>query len=278
MGSMYVSESGVAGPGAGGITHTGKVDKFAPGNATPSWSTGFNSVYLDSGRNVLGPEGITAMGNGCMKQSKGQRNGCQVLMVTSESTPGLLAEPGGAINDPQAGRLFRLDGATGAATERADVGSQMYQWTTDNQDVFPDDFPDANPYAVLVMKDPVSGAIRTFVADAAANTILEIMADGTARIIAYIPNETAPPFRDATPTCIAAGPEGYLYVGTLHLLSLFVLGQTGRADVWRVAPNANYPAPPTPWASGLTTATACTFDQQGNFWATEMFAPTSGAP
>jgi hypothetical protein len=30
--------------------------------------------------------------------------------------------------------------------------------------------------------------------------------------------------------------------------------------------------PPTLWASGLTTITACTFDRQGNFWATEMFA------
>jgi hypothetical protein len=104
------------------------------------------------------------------------------------------------------------------------------------------------------------------------------MPGGTTRVIAYIPNETAPPFRDATPTCIAQGPDGMLYVATLHLLDLFVLGETGGADVWRVNPNANYPTAPTLWATGLTTATACTIDRAGNFWATEMFTPTSGPP
>ena len=39
------------------------------------------------------------------------------------------------------------------------------------------------------------------------------------------------------------------------------------------------PTAPTLWATGLTTATACTFDRSGNFWATEMFAPNAtGAP
>lgn len=281
QGSMYVAESGVAGPGAAGMTHTGKVDKYRWGHTTPTWSTSFDSVYAtedpSAPPDVLGPAGISAFGNGCMKHSHGQRMGCQVQMVTGESTDGVLAQSGGAVNDPQAGRLFRLDGATGAATEKSDVGDQMYQWTGDHVSLFPDDFPDANPFGVLVTKDPMTGSIRTFVADAAANTISEVRRDGSLRVVAYIPNETAVPFRDATPTCIAQGPDGYLYVGTLDFVSNLFVNNGNQSRVYRVDPNANFPTVPTVWASGLTTITSCTFDRSGNFWATEMFQGGLGA-
>jgi hypothetical protein len=269
QGSMYLSQSGLAGPGEAGMTHTGLVSKYPFDQTTPAWSVGFNSVYAtedpSAPPDVLGPEGISAIGNGCMKNSNGQRNGCQVQMISSESTPGVLAATGGAVNDPEAGHLFRLDGASGAVTDLADVGSQQYAFTGANVDLFPDDFPDSNPYGVLVTRN------GTYVADAGANTISEVMPDGKTRIIAYIPNETGPPFRDATPTCIAQGPDGFLYVGTLNFVAnLFVFGGD-HSNVWRINPNANYPAAPQLWASGLTTVTACTFDRAGNFWATEMF-------
>ena len=227
---------------------------------------------------MLGPSGLSAIGNGCMKHSNGQRMGCQVLTITGESTPGVLNATDGAVYDPQAGHLYRLDGASGAATSVSDVGSQMYQWTTDHRGLFTD-FPDSNPYGVLVTTDPQTDQIRTFVADAGANTISEIMPDGTARVIAFVPNEQFRAHRDATPTCIAQGPDGYLYVGTLDFVSnLFVPpGTGGFSSVWRVDPNASYPTPPALWATGLTTITSCTFDSQGNFWATEMFAGGLGA-
>jgi hypothetical protein len=277
QGSMYVSESGVAGQGEAGLTQTGRVSKYLAGKHTPAWSTGFNSLYLteepSAPPDVLGPEGISAFGNGCMKNSHGQRNGCQVMLITSESTPGVLAGTGGAVNDRQAGHLYRLDGATGAATDKADVGTQMYNFTDTHKALFPDDFPDSNPYGVLVTKDPWTGAVRTYVADAGANTINEVMSNGSLRVISYIPNETDVPFRDATPTCIAQGPDGYLYVGTLNFVAnLFVFGE-GKSNVWRVNPNANFPDAPQLWASGLTTVTSCAFDRAGNFWAAEMFQP-----
>src|SRR5262249_5006750 len=145
IGNMYVAESGVAGAGPAGLTDTGKVDKFAPGETTPSWSTSFKSIYHTEDPaappDVLGPAGLSAIGNGCMRNGGGERNGCQLMMITSESTPGVLAATGGTVNDPEAGRLFRLDGATGAATEKADVGSQMYAFTGANVNLFPSDFP-----------------------------------------------------------------------------------------------------------------------------------------
>ncbi|GAA1974230.1 hypothetical protein GCM10009798_39340 [Nocardioides panacihumi] len=289
-GSMYVAESGVAGDGPAGLTQTGKVSKYRWGSTTPSWSTPFSSVYAtedpSAPPDVLGPEGLSATSSRCSTHRRDDRSShsryrwhhrshnkaCQVSMIMSESTPGVAAASGGAVNAPQAGHLYRLNGATGAATDKADVGSQMYKWTGDNKALFPDDFPDSNPYGVLVTQDHRNGRTRTFVADAGANTISEVMRDGTARIIAYIPNETAAPFRDSTPTCIAQGPDGWLYVGTLHFVSNLFTGSGGnQSDVWRVNPNANYPTAPQLWTSGLTTVTACTFDRSGNFWATEMF-------
>ena len=125
---------------------------------------------------------------------------------------------------------------------------------------------------------------RTFVADAGANTINEVRRNGTVRVISYIPND---PQFDSTPTCIAQGRDGMLYVATLDLLTNSVLSQTGppniggnpgHSNVWRVNPNANYPTPPQRWATGLTTASSCTFDRAGNFWATELFRQNPQGP
>jgi hypothetical protein len=261
------------------LTNTGKVSKYLLGSTTPSWSTTFESFY--SGTDVLGPEGISAFGNSCTERSNGDKSGqhnggCQIRMIMAESHDGIAAASGGQLNATQAGLLFGLEGATGSASKISDVGNQMYKWTGDHQSLFPSDFPDSNPYNVLVIKDKRS--MRTFVADAGANTINEVTADGRLRVVAYIPNEAGPPFRDATPTCIAQGPDGMLYVATLNFVAnLFVFG-SGHSDVWRVDPNANYPTAPTLWASGLTTPTACTFDRQGDFWAAEMFQPNVAGP
>jgi hypothetical protein len=285
QGSLYVSESGSPGAGDAGLTNTGKVSKYLRNSASPVWSTGFESFYAKNDpsqpADALGPEGISALGNTCTthghdkNQSDHEDGGCQIRMIMSESHDGIAAASAGHVNAGQAGLLFGLDGATGKATKISDVGDAMYTWTGDHQALFPSDFPDSNPYGVLVIKDRRS--VRTFVADAGANTIDEVMADGTLRVVAYIPNETAPPFRDATPTCIAQGPDGMLYVATLNFVAnLFVFG-SGQSNVWRINPNANYPTAPTLWAHGLTTATACTFDRGGNFWATEMFQPNGAA-
>lgn len=83
-------------------------------------------------------------------------------------------------------------------------------------------------------------------------------------MVSYIPNETAVPFRDATPTCAAVGPDRYLYVGTLDIVANLVApGGGGHSLVYRVDPNASFPTRPTLWATGLTTVTSCTVDRAG---------------
>ena len=281
-GNLYVAESGRAGSGTEGLTHTGKVSKYARGSTTPTWSTGFDSLYVTEDPSqppdALGPEGISALGNGCSSTEREREDGtgCQLRMIMSESRDGVAAGLG--IDAPQAGLLYRLDGASGRARSVSNFGDQQYKWTGDHTSLFPSDFPDSNPYGVLVLRDRETHQVRTFVADAGANTISEVMANGLARVIAYIPNETAPPFRDATPTCIAQGPDGMLYVATLNFVANLFVSHSGQSNVWRVDPDANFPTVPTVWATGLTTATACTFDRSGNFWATEMFQPNSAGP
>ncbi len=301
-GNLYVAESGVAGTGSAGLTHTGRVSKYRWGSTTPTWSTGFESLYASEDPtqppDVLGPEGISAAcpdnygrdGVRAHHEDHGRRGQCSVQMIMSESHKGIAATTGGAVQTKDAGHLYQLDTHSGTPTDLSNVGDQSYRWTREHKYLFPSDFPDANPYGVLVTnsrhrgydgygrdhRHHRSGDTRTFVVDAGANTVSEIGRHGRQRVISYIPNETSAPFRDSTPTCATLGPDGMLYVATLDLVANFAT--PGRSHVYRVDPNANFPTVPTLWASGLTTATACTFDRQGNFWATEMFQPTSGPP
>lgn len=271
QGSLYLAESGTAAPGPAGFTPTGRVSKYAGSDLHQVWSTNFTSLH-DSEHGTpeaLGPEGISAVGNGCMSSSPGQRNGCQVRMIMSESSHAGTGDPSG-----QLGHVFRLDGATGAATDTSDVGDQNYTWTTDHASLF-SDFPDSNPYGLLVIRGGRQGT-RTFVADAGANTISEVLPGGATHVLAYIPNETTVAHRDATPTCLTQGPDGALYVGTLDLISNFIAGGH-QSHVYRIDPNTTegYLSAAHLWASGLTTVSSCTFDRAGNFWATELFGATA---
>jgi len=178
QGSMYVAEAGkyfniASGFGA---SHTGKVSKFSLSGGAPSlaWSTSFDSVY-DSfhGQEVLGPAGVSAMGSGCMKNSNGIREGCQVLAIVSESQTGVNKTTSG-LSIAQIGHLYRLDGATGAPTDKSDVGDQQYAWAGAHASLWTE-FPDSNPYGVLVTKDPTTDSIRTYVVDAGSNTVSEVL-------------------------------------------------------------------------------------------------------
>jgi hypothetical protein len=282
--SLYVAEAGQWEgtfsasdvPQGEGVSETGKVSKWIDALSVPKlvWATSFKSLYdSDHGAEVLGPGGVAATGSGCWKNNHGQRNGCQAYVILNESNAGYKEAMGKDV--AQIGHLFRFD-ADGVPHDASDVGDQQYAWTDAHKDVFPSDFPDSNPYGVIITSEK-----RVFVADAGANTISEVTRDGTTRVIAYIANETAAPFRDATPTCLAEGPDGALYVGTLDFISNLAVHGSGQSHVYRVDPNTKedlFTAGNHVWADGLTTVTSCTFDRQNNFVATEMFQPEAGPP
>ncbi len=264
-GNLYLAEAGKTGSGDFGITRTGAVHKYVAsgGGWKQQWRTSFMSVYAGEGGQVdaIGPAGVSALGS-------------DVQMIMSANHDQLYRDTSQEVR--HLGYLYRFNPATGAARAVSDVGDQVFAWTGSHRSLF-GDFPDSNPYGVLVTAGS-GGHHRMFVADAGANTINEVMPDGILRVVSYIPNETAPGTRDATPTCMALGPDGMLYVGALDLGVNFAL-KGHQSHVWRVNPNStNWRHNATVWASKLTTITACTFDRAGNFWATEMFYPNAAGP
>jgi hypothetical protein len=196
----------------------------------------------------LGVSGISVFGSG--------RNfGLYAIMAVDPQQTG----------DPAFGNLLRVNYHNQVET-LVNVGSFDYEWTDEHQWLVPfGDFPDANPYGVLVVPGHV------YVVDAGANTLDEVMPDGSIAILAFFPNNV---LADATPTCACQGPDGLLYIGTLALVdSLFI---EPSAKVYQLDPaDANleepWNTPMTVWASGLWPINGCTFGSDGNFYASQLF-------
>lgn len=160
------------------------------------------------------------------------------------------------------GSLQALEGAT---TQRlADVGDADYSWTAVHRNLVPDQYPDANPNALLVVGQ------TTYVADAGANLLVSVR-NGVVKQLAFLPNSGG---SDAVPTCVAMGPDGALYLGQLapgaaanHSKIYRYNLKTHTLRVWR---------------SGFNVVDGCGFDNHGNFFATEFqahgFNPGAGNP
>ena len=210
--------------------------------------TGLPNVGDPEEGEFLGVSGLSILGNG--------RNfGLYAIMAVDPQQTG----------DPAFGNLLRVDYRRQVET-LVNVGSFDYEWTDEHQWLVPfGDFPDANPYGVLVVPG------HLYVVDAGANTLDEVMPDGSIRILAFFPNGV---FADGTPTCACQGPDGLLYIGTLALVDSFFLGPS--AKVYRLNPeDANleepWNTPMTVWASELWPINGCTFGRDGDFYASQLF-------
>jgi hypothetical protein len=271
-GAMYVAEAGWPGATTGnGVTQTGAVNKYTRVTNTwsKSWSKAFNSAYTHDrpAPETIGPSGMSA-------------HGSKVLMIMGLNRHETLGAS-------QFGHLYQLNPANGAATDRGDIGEQQWQWTIAHHSLNPVDFPDSNPYGVIMARDEDEDSqSAVFVVDAGANTVSRVRPNGVTEVIAYIPNEQPVPGRpnfptqDSTPTCAAQGPDGALYVGTLDLLRNFADPNQGWSHVYRIEldDDEGFLGAANVWASGLTTITSCAFDRAGNFWAAEMFKNNEGGP
>jgi hypothetical protein len=264
-GRLYVAEAGLGGgnPTDGimpGFGLTGSVTEIRhPSGANPTARlliSGLPSAGDEEG--TVGPDGISVHGNG------------NILVQIS------LSQEQTSLPSDLIGRLVKVT-PSGRSRVLANIGDTNYEWSTQHQDLAPNDFKpgDSNPYAVLAV---AGGA---YVADAGTNTLSWVAADGSSRILAYFPNNT---FADATPTCIAKGPDGALYVGTLALVDSIgsMLGIPNlppphpAATVYRVDPAAADPSDlstvlslATPWATGLWPITGCAASRT-TFYASEF--------
>lgn len=289
-GTLYVAESGLgAGNGHGGVVPgiglTGAITKILRPNSVHPYGhrvvTGLASVASPKGE-VTGPDGISIRND-------------QLYVIETESRTAEFKDlllDNSSVADAQLdaveqfGKLLKVspheeeEGRDEGNHRRfetvAAVGDIDYAWTDNNQGAPfapTGQFPDANPYAVLAL----SG--HQYVSDAGANTIDEVLADGSVRIVAYVPN---PPVSDSVPTCIAQGPDHKLYVGTLAFGANFALGQGGKSPqskVYRFDPDASstvqFLSESDVWASGFFPITGCGFSADG-FYVTEFW--TSLAP
>ncbi len=241
-GRLYVAQAGAGGM-SGRITeisNPGSADPFARDVVTGLISLGDEGEFV-------GVSGLSANGAGTL----------YAIMALSNA---------GAVPNSQLGHLLQVNPA-GRVRDVANVGDFDYAWTGAHTDLVPfGDFPDANPYGVLAAAD------QLYVADAGANTLDLVRPDGTRSVIAFFPNNVV---ADGIPTCIARGPDGALYVGTLALVDSIVFGPS--ATVYRIDPRAARPGDlpttlslATPWATGLWPINGCAFGPDGSFYASQL--------
>jgi glucose/arabinose dehydrogenase len=243
-GRLYVAQAG-----SGGATATGKITEIRyPWRQNPAVHdvvTGLISVGTPEG-GIVSVAGLSAIGNGSL----------YAAMELSNAGTGFRSRLGHFLKVSQAGQIRDV----------SNVGDFDWAWTIAHHDLAPRDFPDSNPYGVLALSD------HLYVANAASNTLDQVHPNGKEEILAFFPNNT---IADATPTCIAQGPDGALYIGTLALVDSIVFGPS--AIVYRVDPSQADPddmgavlSLATPWTTGLWPINGCAFGPDGSFYASEL--------
>ena len=253
-GGLYLAEAGSGGTVcvAGGpegeacVGLTGSLD-WVRGGIVKRLVTGLISAS--------GPGGVAAEGPVAVSAGPGGEFFGQFGLSSHEVPPeGVIPANLRAAALAQLGHLWRVR-HNGSTKDVSAVGDQDWTWTSTRVDLAPNDFPDANPNAVLSSRGQI------YVVDAAANTLVRVQRNGTVDVLAFFP-VPAGSQSDSVPTCVARGPDGALYVG--ELLGGFYA--PGGARIWRVVPGHA----PKVWATGLTTVQGCGFGKDGAFYPTEF--------
>jgi DNA-binding beta-propeller fold protein YncE len=246
-GALYVAEAGaatIAGPcvalgrGSNCYSGTGSISRWWKGTQERI-VTGLPSVVNPGDNNIAsGPQHIDFQGRG---------NG--YVTIGWGADPALREELGAL------GRGFATLARftpNGRWTVEADLGAY-------ERGANPAGGPfDTNPYGVLAEPG------RQYVADAGANALLQVRADGEVSTVAVFPATAkpaglpGPPFYDAVPTEVRRGPDGALYVSTLTGVPFI----PGAAAIFRVTPGQA----PVPFVTGLTQVTDFAFGPDGSVY------------
>ncbi len=253
---------------ADGVLYFAEAGRGSNNHCDPS---GQNCVGLTSSIDMLGAHGVTRIVTGLISAASQGGVAAEGLVAVSTSGNNVYGVFGGNTSSiPPSGfpaylvsaarkELGQVGVVSGSSfDEQAPVGDFDYRWAGNHKYLNPQQFPDSNPNGVLAL-----GGVR-YVADAGANTLDQVDANGTIHVLTYFPVPSNSP-TDSVPTCVAQGPDGALYVGEL-------LGGSfapGHARVWRVSIK-NGKVTKSVWATGLTTVQGCGFDRWGNFYATEF--------
>jgi hypothetical protein len=239
-GALYVAEAGRGGAGpcivlrgtpqcygpSGAISRLwrGAQERIATG--LPSYGTAVSTT---------GPHDISFLGRG---------GGYVTIGLGFEGQPrSALADVG-----DQFGRLVHVS-ASGQWKPVADIAAYEFA-------VNPGGGPlDSNPYGLVA--EPGSRVV----ADAGANALLRVAANGAVSTIAAFPSRAQGRPTDAVPTAVAVGPDGAYYVSELTGVPF----AAGTANIYRVVPGQ---APTIAW-SGFTTVIDIAFGPDGSLYVLE---------
>ena len=171
----------------------------------------------------------------------------KIYTVTTSGTPKDIAPAPKKFRDA-AGKLF--DVTSGIPNPLAAIDA--FEWAHNSDGVKGD--RNSNPYGVLAL-----GGGREIVADAGANALLNVDANGSVSLLAVIPKVGK---SQAVPTSLALGPDGAVYVGELAL-------EAGKAKA-RVVKVPLDGTPQSVYADGFSTITGLDFGPDGSLYVTEL--------
>jgi hypothetical protein len=270
-GLLFVTEAGSGGNGKciiggdGGTNcygETGALTRIDPSGVNPPVRviSGLPSLAAAGGFGAIGPHAVSFLGTG---------NGQLVIGLGADAA----VRDGLGAKSALFGRVLQVN-AAGAWK----VGADIAAFEAANNPVAGG--ADSDPYGVAALPS------RHVVADAGANALFEVAANGSMRTLAAFPARmvNAPPFlglplgtqipMQAVPTSVAQGPDGWLYVGQLTGFPFPV----GAANVYRVAPQGGAPQV---FASGFTNIVSLAFDARGTLYVLQIgngFAGPGGPP
>jgi hypothetical protein len=257
-GTLYVAEAGSGGPidvGGGMFAgFTSRIDAVNVRGALPAQVqpvvTGLFSGASPDGSSSTGVDGISIQGGRILG----------IITGAHQFVDGAPPSPETRKAAAQLGRLIKVNPG-GQRQTIGDVGGTDFTYTQSCQTATPPcdpntDFPDANPYGVLALPG------RTYVADAGANTLDVVAANGTVQILAYFhdPGVNVIPFNDEVPTCITQ-VDGRLMIGSLNGR---VWAYNGTSTLQQVS-IATPPGPP------IVSVGGCTSDAAGNLYLSDQF-------
>jgi len=258
-GALYVAEAGRGGSGPCIVNGPGETRCYGKSGAITRLWRGQQSRVVDDldshalpdGSSASGPNDISFQGTGGGFVTIGLGGGPEFKQ---------------ALGTEFGGNLIRLT-ASGQRQVVSDVAA--YEFTNN-----PAGGPvDSNPFGVLA--EP-GGRL---VADAGANALFRVSADGIVETVAVFPSRPnptpiGPPMIEAVPTSVARAADGTLYVGQL---SGFPFVQ-GLASIFRVVPGQ----PPAVHCTGFKAIMDIAFARDGSLYVVEnatggiFLSPNSG--
>jgi len=261
-GSLYAVEAGCGGQGKSVILgdgqsnhygETGALVRIDPtGVAAPRRVVaGLPSLAPTGGYNAIGPSRVAFTGQGVLQFTMGLgAHACvRGSLGSNAHLLGCLLQvsPGG-------GFQARADLAAFESTDTPPAGPGSSE---------------SNPQGLAHLPG------RTIVADAGANTILEVRADGRMRVLANLPDRLVPapsflglPFgarvpMQAVPSTVAEGPDGCLYAGQLTGFPF----PRGGARIYRLP---SWGGEAEVYAEGFTNIVDIAFDPTGALYVLQL--------